>query len=149
LIVVDKWGTKSFSNCDSCKVNINVIDDASVNFECSLNKEIWKPCEEFRTKVNGTIYLKDTSIPSQGSAINYRAWEVKYVDGQPEENLDYSLDISGKSSPFFQVKKLGRIKIKLIVGDGIGRHAEGEQTLLSTPAMAPQWEAKIKDAEIF
>lgn len=149
LVVTDRWGTKSSANCDGCRVSINAIPDASADFECSLNKEVWKPCEGFRTKVGATVYLKDLSVPSQGASLISRKWSVMYVDGTMVNNMDYSLDAGGKSLPFFKVEKLGRIQIKLEVIDRTGRQSEKIQTPLSTPALAPQWETTIKSSDVY
>jgi len=79
LKVRDSLGYES-----SATKTFTILRNISADFECSLNPNdptSWRNCEGFRVMVDQTLYLRDTSSPSDGATIASRYWT--FQDGQP------------------------------------------------------------------
>jgi hypothetical protein len=74
LYVEDQSGDSSVATKD-----FQIKEDVKADFMCSLDNLVWESCTGFIITEGETIYLKDTSIPRSGYALNSWSWEMNEV----------------------------------------------------------------------
>jgi hypothetical protein len=84
--------TDSAGNVATTTKSFQVRQDIYANFQCSLDNINWTDCTGLRIRVGQSLYLRDTSTPSEGATIVSRLWTLQ--DGNPATSTLQNLSVS-------------------------------------------------------
>lgn len=135
-----QWSVKLYVEDDlggfneTAPIIVTVLRDIVASFQCSLDQEeprTWQPCSAITPIEGDTLYLKDTSVPSErdfgvNAAIN--SWEWRIVGGGIIGNIP-EVEFEGV---------LPSMVIRLTVTDDNGRTASKDEPLSSIMPL-PIW----------
>lgn len=114
--------TDSAGHTATATKTFTIKEDIFADFQCSLNPtdpSSWTDCQGFRVRVNQTLYLRDTSTPSEGATITSRFWT--FSGGNPAT--------STLPNPSVTFSTTGDKIVTLSVTDSAGRTATAQKTI--------------------